>query len=288
MLYSSVKKGNNTSNSSGVQTLKGKDNVDVTVDVTDYNTTKITSSNGTVTSCNIVGVAGEHLNSSIWMNGGFSNVLGGSFKTSVAKIDFGSITSISNYTFIYMPSLIEIDFRRANKLINISSNSFTNLASLETIYFHEDTQTALTNLGSDTFQGNDKLIFDILDLSVYPNLTQISARVFIDSAITTLKLGEGITSIDEWSAFCKEDTIETLDLSKATSLTSLSTGSKTNNPFGNQSNIENVILHGGVATVNNYIGTSDNILIEIPDNNALGINEYTTTLGNYNVTVTFV
>ena len=283
-------KGDNTANSDGVQTLKGKDNVDVTVDVTDYNTTKITTSNGTVTSCNIVGVAGEHLIISVFVGGAFKNVLVGSLKTRVVELDLGSITNINNNTFTYMSSLKVIDLRRANKLKTISNNSFANPAgstTLETVHFHAETFPLLTSHGSDTFQGNDNLQFDTLDLSVYPNLTQILGHVFTKSEITTLKLGEGITSIDDWNPFC-EDTIETLDLSKATSLTTLSTVSKNDNPFGNQSNINKVILNGGVTTVNNYFGNSDNMLIEIPENNALGITESTTALGNYNVTVTFV
>jgi hypothetical protein len=283
-------KGDNTANSDGVQTLKGKDNVDVTVDVTDYNTTKITTSNGTVTSCNIVGEAGSHLNFTIWIDGIATNVLVGTFKTSVVEIDLGSITSIKSNTFTYMPKLKVIDFRRANMLETILNNSFKNpggSTTLETVHFHEDTYTLLTSLGSDIFQGNDNIIFDTLDLSVYPTLTQILGKVFTKSEITTLKLGEGITSFDDWNPFC-EDTIETLDLSKATSLTFLSTADKSDNPFGNQSNISKVILHAGVTSVNNYFGNSDNIQIEIPESNALNITESTTALGNHTVTVTFV
>ena len=285
------KEGDNTSNSSSVQLLKGKADVDVTVNMTDFVPTKITTSNDTVSNCNIVGVAGSHHNVTIFIGGSSANVLAGFFKTSIVEIDFGSITSINNYTFSNISSLNVIDFRRANKLETISNNSFTNpdgSTSLETVHFHQETHNALTSLGSYTFQGNDNLKFDTLDLSVYPNLTQILGLIFIDSEITTLKLGQGISSIDDWSPICKDDTIETLDLSKATSLTYLSNVSKSDNPFGTQSNINKVILHGDVTSVNNYFGYSDNMLIEIPENNGLGITESTTTLGNYTVSVTFV
>ena len=124
-----------------------------------------------------------------------------------------SLTSIGKNAFHFCHRLTSVNLSECTQLESIEEGAFR-FAALTTL----DLPQSVTKLGFEAFLDNK---FTSVDLTEYPNLTDIGQRVFAQcDLLTSIKLPDNWTSIGK-KEFEKCISLTTLDLSGYTSLTSI-------------------------------------------------------------------
>lgn len=124
-----------------------------------------------------------------------------------------SLTSIGKNAFHFCYRLTSVNLSECTQLESIEEGAFR-FAALTTL----DLPQSVTKLGFEAFLDNK---FTSVDLTEYPNLTDIGQRVFAQcDLLTSIKLPDNWTSIGK-KEFEKCISLTTLDLSGYTSLTSI-------------------------------------------------------------------
>ena len=124
-----------------------------------------------------------------------------------------SLTSIGTSAFNTCYDLVSVNLSECTQLRSIEDSAFR-FAALTTL----DLPQSVTKLGFEAFLDNN---FTSVDLTEYPNLTDIGRRVFAQcDLLTSIKLPVNWTSIGN-EEFAECTSLATLDLSGCTSLTSI-------------------------------------------------------------------